>query len=57
MLSPSEADKTTEEDGGERGKIHPYGAGGFEIIFTLLTKVVTIHVRFSGVGLQGPSLE
>ena len=25
VLSPSEADSTTEEDGGKKGTIHPYG--------------------------------
>ena len=49
VLSSSEADGTTEKSGGEGGIIHPCGAGGFEIILTLLTKIVAIHMRFSGV--------
>ena len=50
MLGSSEADGTTEEGGGEGGTIYPCGGWGLEVIFTLLTKVVVIHVRFSGVG-------
>ena len=57
VLSPSEADETTEEGGGEGDTIHPCGAKSFEIILTLLTKVVVIHVRFSGIGLWGSSFE
>ena len=57
VLSPSEADGTTEECNGEKDTIHPCGAWGFEIIFTLLIKMVTIHMRFSGIGFWGPSLE
>ena len=56
MLGSSEADGGTEEGGGEGGTIHFCGAWGLEIIFTLLTKVVAIYVRFSGIGLRGPSL-
>ena len=57
VLSPSEADRTMEEGGGEGGTIHPNDAWGFEIILTLLTTVVAIHVRFSRVGFRGPNLE
>ena len=57
VLSPSEADGTTEEGGGEGGTIHPYSIGGFEIIRTLLTKMIAIYVRFSGVGFWGFSLK
>ena len=57
VLSLSKADGATEEDGGKRDMIHPYGAWGLKIIFILLTKVVAIHVRFSGIGFRGPSLK
>ena len=57
VLSLSEADGTTEEGGGKEGIIHLCGARGFKIIFILLIKMIAIHVRFSGVGFQGPSLE
>ena len=56
-MSSSEADGTTEEGGGKGGTIHPRGVGGFEIILTLLIKMVVIHVGFSGVGFQNPSLK
>ena len=56
VLGPSEADGSTEEYGGKGGTIYLCGAWGFEIILTLLTKVLAIHVRFSGIGLRGPSL-
>ena len=57
VLSPSEADRTTEEGGGERGTIHSYSTGDFEMILTMLTKMVAIHVGFFEVGFQGPNLE
>ena len=57
VLSPSEADGTMEEGGGKKGTIYPCSAGDFKIILILLAKVVVIHVRFSGIGLQGPSFE
>ena len=57
VLGLSKADGTTEEGGGKGSIIHPYSAGSFEIILTLLTKVVAIHVRFSKIGLQGQSFE
>ena len=57
MLSPFEVDGITEEGGGKGSTIYLYGAWGFEIILTLLTKVVAIHVRFSEISLQDLSLE
>ena len=57
VLGLSEADGNTKEGGGKGGMIHPCGAWGLEIVFTLLIKVVVIHVRFSGVGFPGPSFE
>ena len=57
VLSLSEADRTTEKGGGKGDTIYPCGAGGIKIILTLLTKVVVIHVRFSGISFWGPSLE
>ena len=51
VLGPSEANGATEKCGGEKGTIHPYSALGFEIILTLLTKLVAIHVRFSEIDL------
>ena len=57
VLNPSEADGTTEEGGGKEDTIYSCGAWGFKIIFTLLTKILAIYVRFSGVGFRGPSLE
>ena len=56
-VSPSEADSATEKCGGKRGTIYLCGAWSFEIILTLLTKVVAIHVRFSGIGLRDSSLK
>ena len=53
----SEADGTTEKGGGKKGMIYSCGARGFKIILTLLTKMVAIYVRFSGVGFWGPSFE
>ena len=57
ILSRSEADGNTEEGCGKTDTIYPCGAAGFEIILTLLTKIVTIHVGFSGAGFQGLTLE
>ena len=57
MLNPSEADRITKKGGGEGGIIHPCGIGGFEIILTLLTKIIAIYVGFFGVSFWGPSLE
>ena len=57
VLSPSKADGTTEEDGGKEGTIYLCGARDFEIILTLQTKIVAIHVGFFGVGFRGLSLE
>ena len=57
VLSPSEADRTTEKGSSKEGTIYPCDARSFEIILTLLTKVVAIHVRFSGIGFRGLSLE
>ena len=57
VLSLSEADRTMKEDDGKGGTIYPYGAWDFEIILTLLTKMVAIHVGFSGVGFRGSSLK
>ena len=57
VLGPSEADVATKEYGSKEGTIYPCGAWDFKIILTLLTKVVAIHMRFSEIGLLGPSLE
>ena len=57
VLSPSEADGTTEEDGGKKGTIDPCDTRGFEVILTLLTKVVAIYMRFFRISLRGLSLE
>ena len=57
VLILSKADGITEEGCGEGETIHPCGAGDLKIIFTLLTKVIAIHVRFFGIGFQGSSLE
>ena len=57
VLSSSEADGITEEGGGKKGTIHPCGAWGFKIIFTLLTKMIAIHMRFSRVGFRGSSFK
>ena len=56
VLGSSEADGTMEEGGGKGGTIHPCGAWSLEIIFTLLTKIVAVYMRFSEIGLWGPSL-
>ena len=57
VLGPSETDGATEKNGGKENTIHFYGAWSLEIIFTLLTKVIAIYVRFSGIGLRGLSFE
>ena len=57
VLSLSEADGTTEEDGGKGGTIHPCGAWDLKIIFTLLTKVIAIYEKFSRIDSRDPSLE
>ena len=57
VLSLFEADGITEEDDGKKDMIYPYATWGFKIIFTLLTKMVAIYVKFSGVDFQGFSLE
>ena len=57
VLSPSEADGATEEWGCEWGTIHPGSAWSFEIVLTLLTKVIAIYVRFPWIGLRGSSLK
>ena len=57
VLSLSEADRIIKEGSSKGGMIHLCCTKGFEIILTLLAKVVAIHVRFFGISLQGPSLE
>ena len=57
VLGSFEADGTTEKYGSKRGTIYPYDTCNFKIIFTLLTKVVAIHMRFSKISLCGFSLE
>ena len=57
VLSSSEADGATEEWSCKWGIIHPGNAWSFEMILTLLTKVIPIHMRFLWIGLQGSSLK
>ena len=57
MLGPFKADGATEESGGKWGTIHPYGAWCLKIIFTLLTKMVVVHVESFGIGFQGSGLK
>ena len=57
MLGSSEANSATKEYGSKGGTIHPCGTSDFEIILTLLIKVVAIYVGFSGLSLRGPSFE
>ena len=57
VLGPFEADSATKECGGKQGTIHSCDAWCLKIIFTLLTKVIIIYVRFSGIDIWGPDLE
>ena len=57
VLSPSEANSATEESADECGIIHPYGAWYFKIIFTLLTKIVVVHMEFFEIDLWSYSLK
>ena len=57
VLGSSKADGAAEEGGGKRGIINLYNVWCFEIILTFLIKVIAIYVRFSGIGIWGPSLE
>ena len=56
-LGLSEADGATEKNSGKGATIYPCDAWSFEIILTLLTKVIAIHVRFSEIVFQGPSFK
>ena len=57
MLGPSKVDGATGEDGGKQVMIHPGGTCCFEVIFTLLTKMVVGYVEFSGISFRGPGLK
>lgn len=57
MLSPSEVDGATEKSGGKKDTMHSCSTKNFEVILTLLTKVVVIYVRFLQVSLRVFSLE
>ena len=57
MLGPSGIDTAIKKCGGKSSIIHSCSVEGFEIILRLLTKVVVIYVRFSGISLQGFSFK
>ena len=57
VLSLFQADGVIEEWGCKWGTIHPGGAWSFKMVFILLTKMIAIYMRFSGIGLQGFSLK
>ena len=55
VLSLFGADKATQERNGKRNTVYACGARGFEVIFTLLIKVVAIYVGFTLIDLRDPS--
>lgn len=57
MLLPVEVDSTTEERGCKRSIISVSGTGGVEVVFTLLTKVLTLHMGLPEVEVGGPGLQ
>ena len=57
VLSSSEAYSATEKWGCKWGTIYPNGAWSFKIVFTLLTKVIAIYVRFHRISLWGSSFK
>ena len=57
VLSPFEADKATEKGSNKRSIVYLCGAWGFKMVFSLLTKVVTIYMGFILINFQGPSLK
>ena len=57
VLSLSEVDGAMNKWGCKWGMIHPNGAWSFEMILTLLTKVIAIYVRFPWIGLRRSSLK
>lgn len=57
MLLPIEVNSISQKEGCERNLVRAFGSGGGDVIFTLLTKVVTVHVIFSGVYFWEPSLK
>ena len=54
VLGASEADGATEKCSGKRSTINSYSAKSFEMILTMLTIVVAIHMRFFGISFRGP---
>ena len=57
MVGLSESDGAAEKSDSKRGTIYPYDPRCLKIILTLLTKVVAIHVRFSGIDIWGLSFK
>ena len=57
VLSLFEVDGATEEWGCKWGTIYPGGAWSFEMVLTLLTKVIAIYVKFPWIGFWGSSLK
>ena len=55
MLSPTNANRATEEWGYKQGIICSSGAWYFEIIFTLLIEVVIFYIKLTPINLWGPA--
>ena len=57
ILNLFDINKATEKWGSKQDTNHPNSARGFEMVLTLLTKVVAFYVKLAPVGFQDPSLK
>lgn len=57
VLRSFETNSATEECSGNQNTLNPYDVGCLNIIFTLLIKIVAVHMEFFEICFQGCSLK